>query len=261
MKSSYLVDSHCHLNFQDFNGDFEQVLSRAEESNVKIMVSISTELDEIDKIIKISEKYRNIYCTVGVHPHSTNIKNQFDEVFLEKKSQNSNVIGIGETGLDFYYENSLKKDQILSFEKHIEAAISLNYPIIIHSRSAENDTFDVLNNYKNSNPKILMHCFTGSLKFAKKLIDLNAYFSASGIITFKNSLELQETFKFINNERILIETDSPFLAPIPMRGKKNEPSFVKYTLKKLSELKSINFSELEQITNANFERLFSNYES
>ena len=106
-----------------------------------------------------------------------------------------------------------------------------------------------------------MHCFTGSMKFAEKLINLDAYFSASGIITFKNSLELQETFKFINNERILIETDSPFLAPIPMRGKKNEPSFVKYTLKKLSELKSINFSELEQITNANFERLFSNYES
>ena len=132
----------------------------------------------------------------------------------------------------------------------------LNYPLVIHSRSAENETFDVLNNFKNESPKILMHCFTGTKEFAKKLIDLNAYFSASGIITFKNSLELQDTFKFIKNERILIETDSPFLAPIPMRGKKNEPSFIKYTLQKLSEIKSIEFSKLETITNNNFEKLF-----
>jgi TatD DNase family protein len=256
MKSSYLVDSHCHLNFQDFNDDFEKVLIRAEESNVKIMVSISTELDEIDKIIKISEKYSNIYCTVGVHPHSTNIKNQFDEVFLEEKSQNSNVIGIGETGLDFYYENSKKDDQIKSFETHIEASIELKYPLIVHSRSAERETFDILNKYKNSDIKILMHCFTGSKEFAKKMMTLNAYFSASGIITFKNSTDLQETFKMIENDKILIETDSPFLAPTPMRGKKNEPSFIKYTLEKLSELKSKNFDELETITNDNFERLF-----
>ena len=148
------------------------------------------------------------------------------------------------------------RDRIKSFETHIEASIELNYPLIVHSRSAETETFDILNKYKNSDIKILMHCFTGSKEFAKKMMTLNAYFSASGIITFKNSIDLQETFKMIENDKILIETDSPFLAPIPMRGKKNEPSFIKYTLEKLSELKSKNFDELETITNDNFERLF-----
>ena len=173
MKSSYLVDSHCHLNFQDFNDDFEKVLIRAEESNVKIMVSISTELDEIDKIIKISEKYNNIYCTVGVHPHSTNTENQFDEVFLEEKSQNSNVIGIGETGLDFYYENSKKDDQIKSFKKHINVSRNTQLPIIIHTREADDETCLILEEEtkKGEFPGII-HCFTAGDDLAKRVIDL-----------------------------------------------------------------------------------------
>ena len=176
---------------------------------------------------------------------------------IESAKRHKKIIGVGETGLDFYYENSKKNDQIESFIKHIEASIELKYPLIIHSRNAETETYEILNNYKNTDIKILMHCFTGSKQFAKKLMNLNAYFSASGIITFKNSLELQETFKVINNDRILIETDSPFLAPIPMRGKKNEPSYIKYTLKKLSELKSINYDDMQLITSNNFEKLFS----
>ena len=179
------------------------------------------------------------------------------DYIVEHARKYEKIIGVGETGLDFYYENSKKNDQIESFIKHIEASIDLKYPLIVHSRSAETETFDILNSYKNTDIKILMHCFTGSKEFAKKLMDLNAYFSASGIITFKNSLELQETFKYINNDRILIETDSPFLAPIPTRGKKNEPSYIKYTLEKLSELKSINFNDLDSITTNNFEKLFS----
>ena len=176
---------------------------------------------------------------------------------IDNAIKHKKIIGVGETGLDFYYENSKKNDQIDSFNKHIEASISLNYPLIVHSRSAEIETFEILNDYKNKDIKILMHCFTGSIEFAKKLMNLNAYFSASGIITFKNSLDLQETFKAIDKNKILIETDSPFLAPIPMRGKKNEPSFIKYTLEKLSQLKSIDFNELEQITSNNFDNLFS----
>ena len=170
---------------------------------------------------------------------------------------NKKIIGVGETGLDFYYNNSDKIDQIKSFEEHILASSKLNIPLIIHSRNAEDETLKILNKYKDLNLKILMHCFTGSKEFAKKLMDLNAYFSASGIITFKNSIELQETFKFIDNDKILIETDSPFLAPTPMRGKKNEPSYIKYTLEKLSEIKSLSFNDLEQITNRNFNNLFS----
>ena len=153
--------------------------------------------------------------------------------------------GIGETGLDFYYNNSDKNDQILSFKEHIEASIKTNTPLIVHSRDAEDETFSILNDYNNQNLKILMHCFTGSKDFAKKLLTLNAYFSASGIITFKNAQDLQETFKFLPLDKVLIETDSPFLAPVPNRGKKNEPSFIDYTAQKLADIKNI--SKIEKL--------------
>ena len=175
---------------------------------------------------------------------------------IENSKYSKKIIGIGETGLDFYYNNSDKKNQIRSFENHIEASFDLNLPLIVHSRTAEIDTFDILNNYKNTEPKILMHCFTGSYDFAKKLLNLNSFFSASGIITFNSSSELRETFASIPNDKIIIETDSPFLAPIPMRGKKNEPSFIKYTLQKLSMLKNLEIEELDKITTENFNRLF-----
>tara|TARA_B100001250_G_scaffold384230_1_gene378847 strand:+ start:365 stop:1123 length:759 start_codon:yes stop_codon:yes gene_type:complete len=251
-----MIDSHCHLDHEPLFTNIKEVIDRSKKTGINKLLTISTSIKSFEKILNLVDIDSMIYGTVGIHPHEVK-NNKIENSYLIKNAQNHNkIIGIGETGLDFYYENSEKKDQILSFEKHIEAAISLNYPLIIHSRSAENETFDVLNNFKKNNPKILMHCYTGSKEFAKKLINLNAYFSASGIITFKNSIELQETFKFIENERILIETDSPFLAPIPMRGKKNEPSFIKYTLQKLSEIKSLDFSELELITNNNFNRLF-----
>ena len=159
--------------------------------------------------------------------------------------------------MDFFYNHSDKDRQIISFKTHIEAAIELNKPIIIHSRDAEKETFEILSLYKNQNLKILMHCFTGSLEFSKKLLSLDAFFSASGIITFKNSIDLQNTFKTIPLEKLLIETDSPFLAPIPMRGKKNEPSFIKYTLEKLSLIKETSVEELSKITTDNFNKLFA----
>ena len=144
----------------------------------------------------------------------------------------------------------------MSFKKHIEASIDLDTPIIIHSRNAELETFDILNQYKEKKPKILMHCFTGSKEFAEKLMDFNTYFSASGIITFKNSADLQNTFKIIPIEKLLIETDSPYLAPVPNRGKKNEPSYIKYTAEKLAELKNISYSEIVKHTTDNFDNLF-----
>ena len=171
------------------------------------------------------------------------------EVFSEK-------IQLLKTGLDFFYNHSSHDKQISSFKTHIEASIETNLPLIIHSRDAENETYKILESYKNNNPKILMHCFTGTKKFADKMLNLNAYFSASGIITFKNSRELQETFKYIPNEKLLVETDSPFLAPAPMRGKENEPSYIIYTLKKLAELKNISEEEIINITTNNFEKIF-----
>ena len=178
-------------------------------------------------------------------------------MIIDEINNNKKIIGIGETGLDFYYNHSDKNEQIKSFEEHIKAAIKLNIPLIIHSRNADAYMFDILNNFKSFDLKILMHCFTGSKIFASKLLTLNAYFSASGIITFKNSKDLQETFKFLPLEKLLIETDSPYLAPVPNRGKKNEPSFVKYTAEKLASIKNITTEHLIRSTTTNFNNLFS----
>ena len=160
--------------------------------------------------------------------------------------------------MDFYYNNSDKEKQIKSFKKHIEASIKTNSPLIIHSRNAEDETFEILNQYHDKKLKILMHCFTGSKNFAERLLKLNAFFSASGIITFKNSLDLQETFKFLPLDKILIETDSPYLAPVPNRGKKNEPSFLSFTAQKLADIKDLTKHEITKITTTNFNKLFFN---
>ena len=252
-----MIDSHCHLDHEPLFSNINDVIKRSKKIGLKKILTISTNLKSFENIKEIIKIDKMIYGTIGIHPHEASKDIIKSNYIIDNVKKYEKIIGIGETGLDFYYENSKKCDQIDSFIKHIEASISLNYPLIVHSRNAEDETFDILNQYKNTDIKILMHCFTGSQQFAKKLMKLNAYFSASGIITFKNSIDLQETFKLIEKDRILIETDSPFLAPIPMRGKKNEPSYIKYTLEKLSQLKSIDFKDLEKITNNNFENLFS----
>ena len=252
-----MIDSHCHLDHEPLYSNINDVIKRSKQIGLKKILTISTNLNSFENIKKIIELDEMIYGSIGLHPHETSDDRMEKKFIIDNANKYKKIIGVGETGLDFYYENSKKNDQIRSFIEHIEASITLKYPLIVHSRSAEKETFDILNNYKNSDVKILMHCFTGSREFAKKMMSLNAYFSASGIITFKNSIELQETFKLIEKDKILIETDSPFLAPVPMRGKKNEPSYIKYTLQKLSELKSLNFDDLEEITNNNFEKLFS----
>ena len=252
-----MIDSHCHLDHEPLMENLIEVVNRSKEIGITKLLTICTTLDSFERIKTIIEKDKMIYGTYGIHPHETE-NNQVDkETIIIEVNKNSKIIGIGETGLDFFYSHSDKDRQINSFKTHIEASIELNIPIIIHSRNAENETFEILNSYKNNNLKILMHCFTGTLEFSKKLLTLDAFFSASGIITFKNSTELQDTFKTIPLEKLLIETDSPFLAPIPMRGKKNEPSFIKYTLEKLSTLKETTVEKMSKITTDNFNKLFS----
>jgi len=252
-----MIDSHCHLDHEPLLENLIDVINRSKETGITKLLTICTTLDSFEKIKIIVSKDEMIYGTFGIHPHETE-NNQIDKQTIVKVvKENNKIIGIGETGLDFFYNHSNKERQINSFEAHIEASIELNRPLIIHSRNAEKETFDILNSFKNSNLKILMHCFTGSLEFSKKLLLLNAFFSASGIITFKNSIDLQNTFKTIPLKKLLIETDSPFLAPIPMRGKKNEPSFIKFTLDKLSTLKEISVEQMSDITTDNFNNLFN----
>ena len=222
------------------------------------MLTISTSIESFSRVKEIVNKDDIIFGTIGIHPHETDRNKINSEFFIKNLSENKKIIGIGETGLDFYYDNSDRDKQIESFKIHIEAALKANIPLIIHSRNAEEKTFNILNEYKKEKLKILMHCFTGSQKFAEQLLEFNSYFSASGIITFKNSAELQKTFKFLPLNKILIETDSPFLAPVPNRGKKNEPSFIDFTATKLAEIKGIEKSEIIKITSDNFNNLFFN---
>jgi TatD DNase family protein len=253
-----MIDSHCHLDHEPLFANIPEVLKRSKENGVKKILTICTTIDGFSNIKDILKMDDIIYGTFGIHPHETQTNVVDKSTIVKNIKQNPKLIGVGETGLDFYYNHSKKDNQIKSFKEHIEAAIDIDLPVIVHSRNAEKETFEILNDYKNQNPKILMHCFGGSYAFFKNMEKLNSYFSASGIITFKNSTELQDTFTKIPNDKLLVETDSPFLAPMPMRGKKNEPAFLKYTLKKLSELKSVSEIEMDNLTTNNFETLFFN---
>ena len=253
-----MIDSHCHLDHEPLLSDLDNVLARSKKVGIKKLLTISTSLDSFTRIKKIVNKDEIIYGTIGIHPHETNNDTIDSEFIVKNLLENKKIIGIGETGLDFFYNNSEKYKQIDSFRIHIEASLKANVPIVIHSREAEEETFNILNEYKDEKLKILMHCFTGTQLFAEKLLEFNSYFSASGIITFKNSTDLQKTFKSLPLEKILIETDSPFLAPVPNRGKKNEPSFIDFTATKLAEIKEIDKSKLIKVTTDNFNNLFFN---
>jgi len=252
-----MIDSHCHLDHEHLFKNINDIIQRSKDIGIQKLLTISTTLASFDKIKDLINKDPIIFGTFGIHPHETE-SNQVDKKTLVNTiNKFEKIVGVGETGLDFFYNHSGKKRQIDSFKDHIEASIELKIPIIIHSRNAEDETFNILNSYRNKNLKILMHCFAGSHEFAKKLTSLGAFFSASGIITFKNSIDLQNTFKTIPVDKLLIETDSPFLAPIPMRGKKNEPSFIKHTLERLSVIKGKSPEEMIDITSNNFNLLFN----
>ena len=251
-----MIDSHCHLDHDPLFNNINEILNRSKAVGLKKLLTICTSNESFENVQKILEIDEIIYGTYGIHPHETKNNKVTKDIIIENIKKHPKLIGIGETGLDFYYNYSQKDEQIKSFKEHIKASIEIDLPIIVHSRNAEHETFEILNEYRNQKPKILMHCFTGSYEFFKEMEKLNSYFSASGIITFSNSLDLQKTFAKIPKNKLLVETDSPFLAPIPMRGKKNEPSFIKYTIKKLADLKKVDETEIISITSKNFENLF-----
>ena len=251
-----MIDSHCHLDHEPLFDNLNEVISRAKAVGVKKLLTICTSDPSFKNIQKILDIDEIIYGTYGIHPHEAKNYKITKNAIIENILKHPKLIGIGETGLDFYYNHSKKSEQIESFKNHIEASLEADVPIIVHSRNAENETYEILNEYKENKPKILMHCFTGSYLFFQNMEKLNSYFSASGIITFKNSYDLQKTFSKIPSDKLLVETDSPFLAPMPMRGKKNEPSFIQYTINKLAELKNVNTNEIAKITSKNFENLF-----
>ena len=253
-----IIDSHCHLNYEPMSSSLKETINRANKDGVKYLLTISTEDKSFNKILEIVSNYKCVFGSYGIHPHEAkNHKLIKSNDILKKIKNNKKIIGVGETGLDFYYNYSEKNDQIKSFEEHIIAAQISKLPIIVHTRNAEIETLEILKkHYLKKEFKILIHCFTGSKDFAFKLLDLGAYISASGVVTFKNSQNLANTFKIIPNERILVETDSPYLAPVPLRGKPNEPSYIIHTVQFLSKLKKISFDDFSNLTSTNFFNLF-----
>ena len=253
-----ITDSHCHLDYSDLYNNLEEILKRAKSNNVEKMLTICTTLESFEKIKLIIKKYNNIFGTFGIHPHETQKhKNVNSSFILNTVKENNKIVGVGETGLDFYYNHSDKETQKKSFSQHISAAQELNIPVIVHSRNAEKETFEIIKSEKtNSNLKVLLHCFTGSKDFAKKLLDLNCYISVSGIITFNKSNVLADTISSVPIENLLVETDSPYLAPSPFRGKTNEPSYIVHTIDKLSDIKKMSKEVVIKNTTKNFNTLF-----
>ena len=253
-----LVDSHCHLDYEILEKDFDSVIKEAKEFGVEYLQTICTKISEFDKILEISKRDKNIFCSVGVHPCNVKDEGVYKAAEIIKLTEDKKVIGIGETGLDYYHETESKKQQIESFKEHIKASQETGLPVIIHTRDAEEDTLEILQEMMALKKfPALIHCFTASKKFAQEVLKLDLYISISGIITFKNAKDLQEIAKTLPLNRILVETDSPYLAPVPKRGKSNRPAYTKYTAEFLSELLEVDYDILAKKTTENFFSLFS----
>jgi TatD DNase family protein len=252
-----LVDHHCHLDFPDFAPELDQVVARAREAGVGTMVTISTRIRQFDKVLAVAERFDDVYCSVGTHPH--NAHEELD-IPLEKfvdLTRHSKVVAVGEAGLDYYYKHSTPDAQAEGFRRHIAAARETGLPLEIHTRDADDDTIAILEDEhaKGAFPAVL-HCFTGGRELAMRALDLGLYVSFSGVITFKKNDALREIARDVPLDRLLVETDAPFLAPDPFRGKRNEPSYIVRTAAALAIVKGISNEELARATTDNFFRLY-----
>lgn len=252
-----LVDSHCHLDYPEF-ADLDAVVRRAGEAGVGAMLTIGTELSRFPGVLAVAEAQDNIYCTVGVHPHEAGKGDMVALDELLRLAQHPKVVGFGETGLDYFYEHSPRAEQQESFRIHIEAARRMQLPLIVHTRDADDDTLEILTDEMKKGPfPGLIHCFSASKAFGEQAVEMGLYISISGIITFNKADNVREAVKDVPLDRLLVETDAPYLAPVPFRGKPNEPAYTRHTAEKLAEIKGVSFIELAQATTDNFYRLFT----
>ena len=252
-----LVDSHCHLDYPEF-ADLDEVARRAHAAGIGCMLTIGTSMPKFPGVLAVAEARADIFCTVGVHPHEAGKEDMVTVQGLLDIAKNPKVVGIGETGLDYFYEHSPRAAQQQSFRLHIEAAREAQLPIIVHTRDADDDTLGILRDemQKGAFPG-LIHCFSATAAFAQGAVDMGLYISVSGIITFKKADDLRAAVATVPLDRLLVETDAPYLAPLPHRGKPNEPAFTRFTAEKLAEIKGVTFAEIERATTENFFRLFS----
>jgi TatD DNase family protein len=253
-----LVDSHCHLDFPDFAAERDAVMERARRAGVGHFLTISTHMETLPKVRAVAEAYDDVSFTVGVHPHEAERDQAVAQAALAEYAGHEKAVGIGETGLDYFYDNSPRDLQIASFRKHIRVALETKLPLIVHTRDADADTMRILREEAaGANLNGLLHCFSSGPQLAEEAVDFGFSISFSGIVTFKKADELRETAKRVPAERLLVETDAPFLAPVPKRGLRNEPAFVVHTASCLAELRGLSPQALGELTSANFFRLFT----
>ena len=254
-----LVDSHCHLDYyKEEEGELEAVIARARAAGVRTMVTIGTKVGQFDRVRRIAERYDDVYCTVGIHPHEAASEPAIDVAGLVGLTRHPKVIGIGETGLDFYYDHSPRDRQAEVFRTHIAAAREAGLPLVVHSRNADAETAEILEEGANSGDlRGLIHCFSTTRELSDRAVKIGFLISLSGILTFKNAEQLRQIAKEIPTDRVLVETDAPYLAPVPHRGKRNEPAFVAHTAQHLAGLRGVPLEDLAATTTANFFRLFT----
>lgn len=253
-----LVDSHCHLDFPDFADTLDEVVARARGAGIGHMLTIATKLSTFPGVLAVAERFADISCTVGIHPHEASTEPETDAETLVRIAQHPKIVGFGETGLDYFYEHASRAAQERSFRVHIAAAREAGLPLVIHTRDADEDTARIIREEmgKGAFPALL-HCFTSGRALAETAIELGLFISFSGILTFKNAAELRAIAADVPLERLLVETDSPYLAPVPMRGKRNEPAFVAHTARLLAAVKGVSAETLAEATAANFFQLFT----
>ena len=253
-----LVDRHCHLDFPDFASELDAVVARARAAGLMRVVSISTRVRRFAGLLAIAERYPEVYCSVGTHPHYAHEEPDITAHDLVVRTRHPKVVAIGEAGLDYHYDRSPRDAQERGFRTHIAAARTTGLPLVIHTREADADTARILEEETGQGAfPFVLHCFTGGADLARRAVALGGYVSFSGIVTFKNSVELRAIAAELSADRILVETDAPYLAPNPFRGKRNEPAYVVETAKMLAETRGASFEEIAQQTSDNFFRLFS----
>jgi TatD DNase family protein len=253
-----LVDSHCHLDFPDFAEEVEEVVARARQGGVGLMLTICTHVSRFAQVRAVAERFETVYCTVGIHPHEAGSEPAVTAEDLIALADHPKVVGFGETGLDYFYDHSPREIQKARFRTHIEAARQTGLPVIIHTRDAEEDTLAILAEEHAKGPfPGVVHCFSSSRHLADKAIDLGLYISLSGIVTFKTANDLRETVRHLPVDRLLVETDAPYLAPVPKRGKRNEPLYTVHTAEVVAGLKEMPTETFAQTSTDNFLRLFA----